>query len=77
MDRRNKIEAAERQARELVHHVGAFVPQVSTWMLNRLINGRQDVDARSRYLRALADVPGHPLADEATAQQAREFLGSL
>lgn len=48
--------------------------KMTTWMLNRLINGTDHARSHVLYVAAFRAALGHPLAGEATIDQVRRFL---
>lgn len=49
----------------------------TVWMLNRLINGTDNPDTRTKYIHALRMSMNNPLADEDTRNRIQHFLQRL
>ena len=47
---------------------------ITTWMLNRLLNGATESAARQLFLQAMERAQAHPKADPRTVDQLRRFL---
>lgn len=50
---------------------------ITTWMLNRLINGTRELASRRSYVDAMVQASRHPQADQRTLEQVRRFLSKL
>lgn len=50
---------------------------ITTWMLNRLINGTREPSARREYTDAMTRASTHAQADRRTLEQVRRFLSKL
>ena len=61
----------------LVESVARHPTWITVWMLNRLINGTQDLAIRRRYVRMMMLAAANPQADQRTIEQARHFLTRL
>lgn len=49
----------------------------TAWMLNRLINGAKDGDARARVVVLMREARAHPLADKSAVETIESFLEDL
>jgi len=60
--------------RKLLDSIERRPTPLTTWMLNRVVNGTKAPAARSALIDAMRAITVHPLADDSTRQTANRFL---
>jgi len=60
--------------RKLLDSIERRPTPLTTWMLNRVVNGTKAPAARSALIDAMRAITVHPLADDSTRQAANRFV---
>jgi len=60
--------------RKLLDSIKRRPTPLTTWMLNRVVNGTKAPAARSALIDAMRAITVHPLADDSTRQAANRFV---
>lgn len=70
----HEIEAIEDYESELEASLARNPSALACWMVNRILNQAQDINARRHWITVLRGVVGNPLASGTTRSEAQLFL---